>query len=253
MQSSINKRRDMARSILPSRYRSPGALITKAKRSNRRSIRQELRSLTTDAGRQGDKWDELMDVRAYPDIEIRRLVFWRRGGDKLRHFERWAVAITADLPHEDRLSHMRSILPAGLIGDHAMSHLRLLPELNPAPPQYWYFGPAEAARRRATRIAAAHERRRRLVAACEAAIEDGQHRAINTALKCVTSDDVEPLLITDPNRIDEFVAGLLERGRHGAIIRLEALHRLVALLEAQSYVRGGDLDFSDHFAGDRYR
>ena len=250
MQSSINKRRDMARSILPSKYRSPGRLVAKAKRANRRAISQELHSLTTDATRQRYEWDELMDLRAYPDAEIQQLVRWRRNGDKILHFERWAIAITRDLPHEDRLSHMQSVLPDGLIGDHAMSHLRDLPELNPSPPQYGRFSRAEMERRRAVRMASAQERRRRLVAAIQAAIEDGQHRAINIELKQVAPAESEPLLITDPNRIDGFVDELMARDRHGALLQLGALTGLLAFLERAGYPCRGD--FLTHFAGDRF-
>jgi len=47
----------------------------------------------------------------------------RRDADKLNHFIRWAEAITADMPRQDRMSHVRALLPKGLIGWHAVSHL----------------------------------------------------------------------------------------------------------------------------------
>ena len=221
----------MARSILPSKYHSPGKLITKTKRANRHAIRRELRSLVTDPSRQGDEWDELMDLRAYPDQEIGQLVQWRRGGDKIRHFERWAIAITNELPHEDRLSHMRAILPEGLIGDHAMSHLSERPELNPSS-QWRRYSPTEAARRRADRIGAASERRRRLIVAIEQAIADGHHRAMNLELKSATGEDRDVPLILEPTRIERFVSELLTRGQYGSLIHWRAIKAIIAFLES---------------------
>jgi hypothetical protein len=131
MRSSATKSRDMARSILPSRARSTTAHLALTRRANRRAVGQKLSYIR--AGDRGDQenWDERSDLRAYPDIEIGMIVRWRRGADKLNHFERWAVQVTKPLPVEDRLGYMRAMLPGGLIGDHALSHLRRLPELNP--------------------------------------------------------------------------------------------------------------------------
>ena len=55
-----------------------------------------------------------------------------RGRDKLNHFMRWAIAATADLPIEDRLPNLQAMLPDGLVGRHAMSHLQHAPDLRPA-------------------------------------------------------------------------------------------------------------------------
>lgn len=132
MRSSATKNRDMARSILPSRARSIPARLALTRRASRRRVRQGLSSVARGHAN-WDDWDERADRRAYPDIEIAMLVRWRRAADKLNHFERWAVQVTKQMPLEDRIGHMRSVLPGGLVGDHAMSHLRRLPELNPAP------------------------------------------------------------------------------------------------------------------------
>lgn len=130
MRAAQDKNRDMARSILPSRYRSPVAEQAKARRRNRRTVKQHLRTIRTIED--VEEWDEDQDCRAYPNAEIKQIVRWRRNGDKINHFERWAVRSTAELPRDNRLSHLRSVLPNGLIGDHAMSHLRRLPELRPS-------------------------------------------------------------------------------------------------------------------------
>ena len=139
MERHHEKRRDMARSILPSRYRGAGRGLVQARRAHRHAIAQELRVLAA-PGRltRGwedeviERWDEAHDLRRTIDHEIRDLVEWRRAGDKLNPFIRWAIATTADLPVDDRLTALRATLPDGLIGDHAMSHLQRVPALRPA-------------------------------------------------------------------------------------------------------------------------
>ena len=77
--------------------------------------------------RSGQLRDELpdnVDLRREDRMGLRRVVWRRRGADKLNHFIRWAKRRTAHLPVESRLSKMRAVLPDGLIGEHA-----LLPEL----------------------------------------------------------------------------------------------------------------------------
>lgn len=120
MRASTSKHRDMARSTLPSRNRKPARVAkAKTKRAARHAIRQELRAVSTLDDL--DAWDEATDLHRQPSIEIRQLVLHRRDGDKLNHFERWAVARTRHLRPEDRLSHLQALLPDGLIGDHAPS------------------------------------------------------------------------------------------------------------------------------------
>jgi len=147
MERHHEKRRDMARSILPSTNRKPARnAITRTKRAHRRAIRHDLSVLgrphlaATPIGiddPSGDGWDERVDLRRYPSAEIRDTVRWRRGGDKLNHFIRWAIASTAGLPVDDRLSHLRSIVGSRLIGDHAMSHLERERALRPPHAHLW--------------------------------------------------------------------------------------------------------------------
>jgi len=96
------------------------AQLALVRRAARHSITSDLASLAR-RGRVNnwdawDDWDEKTDLRAYPDGEIRQLVYCRRAADKLNHFERWAIEVTKHLPLEDRLGHMRAVLPRGLIG-----------------------------------------------------------------------------------------------------------------------------------------
>lgn len=115
-----NKTRQMARSILPSTRRDFAVKKLKL-------IRHQNRAATRDALRHLDEdWEPTDDVDLcwYPTKDIRKVVQERRAADKIRHFERWAVIFTADIPEPDgRLAKMRAILPKGLIGDHAISHL----------------------------------------------------------------------------------------------------------------------------------
>lgn len=111
------KKREMARSILPSQWRGAARAKAKIRRRNRRKIKEALRR-----ARRGDL-SESVDLRAEDRHLTRQIVQWRRGADKLNHFIRWASAVTADLPVEDRISAMRGVLPKGLIGEHAISHL----------------------------------------------------------------------------------------------------------------------------------
>jgi hypothetical protein len=100
-----HKVRDMARSILP---------------------------LTRDPS----LWEDgAEDERDHSHGEIEGMVSRRRGADKLNHFERWAVELTREMPVEARLGYLAGVLPPGLIGEHAMSHLERRPELAPDLPR----------------------------------------------------------------------------------------------------------------------
>jgi hypothetical protein len=109
----------MARSILPCANRAPARQLKRAiTRSGRHAARQELLY----ALERGD-FDEA-DLRYYPSAEISAAVERRRWSDKVNPFIRWAKRVTEDLRPEDRLSRIRAVLPAGLIGEHALSHVR---------------------------------------------------------------------------------------------------------------------------------
>jgi len=207
MRSSATKHRDMARSILPSRARSIPAQLARVRRSGRRGVARDLASLTRQ-GRVGrsdwDDWDEEVDLRAYPDIEIRLVVRQRRSADKLNHFERWAIEVTKDLPPHDRLGHLRAVLPGGLIGDHAMSHLRNRPELNPH--HYRHHQPPRLSYQEvfAARSLAEHDRLREVVLALLEA--PGGHKALNAAVKAAAADGERPRTLADIHDVDAFVA-----------------------------------------------
>ncbi|MFT3836020.1 MAG: hypothetical protein QM723_03355 [Myxococcaceae bacterium] len=112
----------MARSILPSRWRGAARAKAHLKRATRREVKCRLSQLTRDASAWEDEYG--LDDDAWVGPVVRD----RRGSDKLAHFERWAVRVTASLPQIDRLSAVRAVLPKGLIGQHAVEHLRWWPE-----------------------------------------------------------------------------------------------------------------------------
>lgn len=209
MRSSSDKRRDMARSILPSTSREPAKDIARVKRASRRRIAQHL-SVVNGVPEDWDDALDAVDLRAYPGIEIREHVQWRRAADKLNHFQRWAVRVTRDVRREDRLSGLAATLPRGLVGDHAMSHLRELPELAPDPAHrtprqaFWDREDAERAACRQRCATEAARRRARLVAAVTT--YDG-HRALNRAMKAVpVCDPPRWRTLAGPHDVDAFLA-----------------------------------------------
>lgn len=209
MRASLSKDRDMARSILPSRHRRTArAAKARIKRAHRRSVARDLEA----AARLRDlhEWDDDADLRRRPSADIRRVVQGRRAGDKLHHFERWAIAVTADLPVEERLDAMRRRLPRGLVGDHAMAHLRWRPELQPDPTYHWR---AAWLRRLAEAQRARDEERSALVRAVEDLVDHGGHRSLNAAMKATARPAAglparSPLLLVDPRAAEAFVDGL---------------------------------------------
>jgi hypothetical protein len=114
----------MARSILPSTDRSVCRHRAALHRASRRAVRVQLSRFVGDV----EAWEDEAEIWDDPQHEISRMVRDRRGADKLNHFQRWAARVTDGLSAPERLGKMRALLPAGLIGDHAMSHLKRVPE-----------------------------------------------------------------------------------------------------------------------------
>jgi hypothetical protein len=115
------KARDMARSLLPSRWRK-GARKERAliHRGHRREPKETLARLARDPV----GWEELPSLKDSSQRELRGVVQHRRGADKVNPFIRWATAVTRELPRESRLSHVRGRVPQGVIGEHALVHVR---------------------------------------------------------------------------------------------------------------------------------
>jgi hypothetical protein len=115
------KARDMARSLLPSRWRK-GARKERAliHRGSRRKPKEALARLT----REPEGWEELPSPKDFSRRELLGVVQHRRGADKVNPFIRWATAVTREFPRESRLSHVRGRVPRGVIGEHALVHLK---------------------------------------------------------------------------------------------------------------------------------
>jgi len=220
MRSSTHKHRDMARSILPSTQASARADANRARRSHRRSVRQDLHELTRELRAAPDAWlDHPLDPARTVDREINQLRRWRRDRDKLNHFIRWSVATTAALPPAERLSHLRATLPAGLIGDHAMSHLRRVAELQPVP-DAWTLRLADRERAQVRARQRYLDRVARLRREVAELLVHGDHAAFNRALRPPPAEPspdhpaiVRPLL--GLHDVDSFVTQIGPKPRHG--------------------------------------
>lgn len=123
----------MARSILPSRWRSAGREKARVKRAARRQVSTVMASLSNDP----EAWDDVDGVYESSDREVRLVVNRRRSSDKVNPFIRWALETTKHLPKDSRVRHLRGVLPKGLIGDHALDHLTRLEPFDLRPRKVW--------------------------------------------------------------------------------------------------------------------
>lgn len=116
------KRRNMARSVLPSTKRRFAKL-------DKRHHHHVTRSRVRQALRDYDTADIHLDAQRYDNYRgVKETVFERRYGDKLAPFMRWAEANAdklGDTPAE-RYTKLRSLMPEGVIGWHAMTHIEHL-------------------------------------------------------------------------------------------------------------------------------
>jgi hypothetical protein len=114
----------MARSLLPSKNRE-AARRDKAlrKRGGRHTRRQALLRVLRDP----ERLDAEPALDRHADTRVGDLVGRRRWGDKLGPFLRWATAVTRELPRDARLGAMTGRVPRGVIGLHALSHVRCSP------------------------------------------------------------------------------------------------------------------------------
>lgn len=127
------KIRQMARSILPSKARkSARSRKTAIKRAHRHTMNHIVRT----------HWEDLPDDFDNQDTpNLSGVVSDRRDADKLNHFMKWAESLTENMPRECRISKMRAILPDGLIGEHAVSHLRGRSHFILEEDPYWNWRP----------------------------------------------------------------------------------------------------------------
>jgi hypothetical protein len=224
MRASLDKDRDMARSILPSTdRRSARGAKAHVARARRAAVRQELRGVRHLADL--DEWDRRFDLGRDTNREMRHVVQRRRSADKVNPFQRWAVVITRELRPLDRLPAMRGRLPRNLIGAHALSHLRWMPEFDPGdPPGNWRYRYRRAAQ---ARHEAWMREGRRLERALDVVLEspDG-HKTLNAAMKEVVGVEPErrvqpPKLVLDRRGVGALVAELYEPTKPNPLRHLE--------------------------------
>lgn len=118
------KRREMMRSILPSK-------AAKSAKEEKRLLNRKLRTRASSALRQirdeedwensnFDFWDDGQEQRQW-------IISDRRGADKLAHFMRWAEHTAKDIPDGEKMGYIKGLLPGkGIIFDHACGHLEHL-------------------------------------------------------------------------------------------------------------------------------
>ena len=109
------KVKTMARSLLPSRRRK-GAREDKrlAHRHHRRQVSERLGQL-----RWCDYDDFIPSVVHNNNWRIHEIKWERRAADDASAVERWAEALTRDVPKGERVAFMKGLLPDNLIGRHA--------------------------------------------------------------------------------------------------------------------------------------
>ena len=154
------KRRDIARSVLPSSARtSARKALQQLRRSDRRRTASALRPLrdlrvepetgcscpsteTADAASPTpvvavlDVSCRMCDLAVpnYPLGQHLYEIWLRRAHDKVSPLIRWAETEIAGMERDEARAHLAAILPDDLIGDHAMSHLEwALPSLRDWP------------------------------------------------------------------------------------------------------------------------
>ncbi|QSQ12696.1 hypothetical protein [Myxococcus landrumensis] len=116
-----SKSREMARSLLPStRRKKVRSARTFVSRTTRRASKTRIAQLLRDP----EFADDCAELDEDSTSDMRGVVWYRRQADKVNPFIRWARSRTQDQPRELRVGLMRGALPAGVIGSHALSHLR---------------------------------------------------------------------------------------------------------------------------------
>jgi hypothetical protein len=188
------KRRDRARSLLPSAARtSARANLSAVRRRHRRAVRQALAAVTPPTGRcacenaAAEDTCALCDVAIpdYPLSDHLDAIATRREADKVGPVLRWSrtrrdvecAALGVDELDEaqaaDLLRRLRVELPTGVVGWHAVSHLAW--EIGPRP-AWWYRRPARP-----------DDRVAQLGSVARWALAYGRHKELNRQCRALTS------------------------------------------------------------------
>ncbi len=139
MRNHNEKARDMERSVLPSTARKGSRdtrrIIHRRERAHERYLIQQLRRCPDI-----EDFDENLTFSDRHRRDIAEMVEDRRSADKVGPLVRWAErkieqdSALAAASFQDREVHFAKLLPPGLIGDHALFHLRWV--LDDRPPRW---------------------------------------------------------------------------------------------------------------------
>lgn len=182
MRNHDEKKKDMARSVLPSTSR-------KTAREDRRQIHKRARARERDLLTKYRKDPEA----AEPDFRENRriaatsnMVWDRRAYDKIGPLTRWAVRTVEtdpalrNAPLHEQVAHFEAMLPGDLIGKHAVAHIRWALEA-----EFGRVEPLWMTRMREDRGPGREERRRQVLADARAIVDAGRHGRLNAALRRV--------------------------------------------------------------------
>lgn len=188
-----DKRKDMIRSVLPSKNRE-AARAAKAivSRANRRGVRGDLQHVDFETTSKD------LTREAYQSDNVR----WRRDGDKLNHFMRWCHAITAGMTPQEKLDYVRALLPRNLIGDHAYSHWETEVGIGRQFSRFFNWRPRRSLQ---SFYDSARSRLRRALQ-----IDPDLQRRINTEIKHLKQPDEPRRLLLGIHDVDDFVAVIVE-------------------------------------------
>ena len=195
MRNSSEKRRDIARSVLPSTM-----CVKQTRHQIHKSERARVRQFLHEGNYDGLVPDRV-DARTMRGIK--EMVSDRRRSDKTSQLIRWALhrvateKTLADATHEERLKEFASVLPATLAGRHALTHIESVIR----PDRY------------SVRVGLRRRRREyvnpqiaRIEEAAATIIEAGCHAEFNSLIRRKFATFVNPLLST-PIRRPRYLRG----------------------------------------------
>lgn len=177
MRNHDEKFKDMIESVLPSTAR-------KLARDRRRRVHTQARArqriaLAAIKASYDDTGVDFREGRR--KSELRWMVLDRRGADNVGALTRWAAAVVEadpmlrDAPLHVQVAHFAGILPADVIGRHAIEHIEWALKYGAERP-YW-------SERRAQWVDRADERKREMVDALHRVLAAGRHADLNRALR----------------------------------------------------------------------
>jgi len=234
MRNHNEKARDMARSVLPSTARKGArdtrATIHRRERAHERQLLHDLRHSSEPDDFEGD-----LGVASRHRRDVADMVSDRRAADKVSPLIAWAERLVDRDPMlcaatpEDREVYFRKVLPPGLIGNHAISHL------------YWVLDDRRAwwsRARRHTEHAPNPD-----VAIVEAIISAGRHGDLNRRLRAELDRVVAATVRLPPERLidgDHPAPGVLLPYRSVTQYRRRYIRFLAGAHDAEAFVKDAD-------------